>query len=56
MNQQSGVRKKKAGMWAAVGGILAAAVITTAAVTPAKAADAPKKQNKPNIVVIWGDD
>jgi len=43
-------------MWAAVGGILAVAAMTTTAVEPAKAADAPKQPKKPNIVVIFGDD
>jgi arylsulfatase len=43
-------------MWAAVGGILALAAMTTTAVAPAKAADAPKQQKKPNILIIWGDD
>jgi len=50
------VLKKKAHMWAAVGGILAAAAMTTAAVAPAQAADKPKQTTKPNILVIWGDD
>jgi len=50
------VVKKKAHMWAAVGGILAAAAMTTAAVAPAQAADKPKQTTKPNILVIWGDD
>jgi len=43
-------------MWAAVGGILAAAAMTTAAVAPAGAADAPEQQKKPNILVIMADD
>src|SRR5512146_2081964 len=55
MDQEQTVRNSKARMWAAVGGILAAAAMTTAATAPAKAADAPKQQ-KPNVVVIWGDD
>ncbi len=55
MNPQRAVRSK-ARMWAAVGGVLAMAVITTTAAVPAKAADAPKLQKKPNILVIWGDD
>ncbi len=50
------VRNSKARMWAAVGGILAAAAMTTAAVAPAKAADAPTQSKKPNILVIMGDD
>jgi arylsulfatase len=43
-------------MWAAVGGILAAAAITAAAVTPVRAADVPKQTKQPNILVIFGDD
>jgi arylsulfatase len=54
--QQTTIRKSKAGLWAAVGGILAAAVMTTATVTPVSAADAPKQQKRPNILVIFGDD
>jgi len=50
------VRNSKARMWAVVGGILAAAAITTAAATPAGAADAPKQTRQPNILVIFGDD
>ncbi len=46
----------RAHMWAAVGGILAAAAMTTAGAAPAKAADAPKPTKQPNILVIWGDD
>ncbi|BCS52879.1 arylsulfatase [Geobacter sp. SVR] len=42
-------------MWASVGGVLAAAVITGTAAT-AQAADAPKQVKQPNIVVIFGDD
>jgi arylsulfatase A-like enzyme len=53
MNQQ---QRNKAGMWAAVGGILAAAAMMTATVAPAQAADAPKQQKQPNILVIMGDD
>jgi arylsulfatase len=43
-------------MWAAAGGILAAAAITTAAVTPVGAADVAKQTKQPNILVIFGDD
>ena len=50
------VKYSKARVWAAVGGILAAAAMTTTAVAPAKAAAAPKQAAKPNILVIWGDD
>jgi hypothetical protein len=42
MKPRQTVRNSKARMWAAVGGILAAAAITTAAVPLAVAADAPK--------------
>ena len=56
MNRQQTVRNSRAGLWVAVGGILAAAVIMTTAVAPANAADAPKQQKKPNILVIMGDD
>jgi arylsulfatase A-like enzyme len=44
----------KAAMWAAVGAVLSATTLMCA--PPAKAADASKQQEKPNIVVIWGDD
>lgn len=50
------VRNSKARKWAAVGGILAAAAMTTAAVAPVKAAEAPRQEKQPNILVIWGDD
>ena len=56
MNQQRTVRNSKARMWAAVGGILAAVAMTTAAVTPAMAADTPKQTKQPNILVIMADD
>jgi arylsulfatase A-like enzyme len=56
MNQHLAVKSSKARMWAAVGGVLAMAAMTTTAVAPAKAADAPKQQKKPNIVVIMADD
>jgi len=56
MNQHLAVKNSKARMWAAVGGVLAMAAMTTTAVAPAKAADAPKQQKKPNIVVIMADD
>ena len=42
---------KKAGMWVAVGSVLAAGVIAT----PQKV-EAQKNNDKPNILVIWGDD
>ncbi len=53
---QTALKHSKARMWAAVGGILAAAAMTTAGAAPAKAADATKPATKPNILVIWGDD
>ncbi len=56
MNKQMIARNNRARMWAAVGGVLAMAAITTTAAVPAKAADAPKQQKQPNIVVIFGDD
>jgi len=56
MKPKQTVRNSKARMWAAVVGILAAAAITTAAVTPVGAADAPKQTKQPNILVIFGDD
>jgi arylsulfatase len=56
MNQLQTVRHSRVGMWAGVGGILAAAAMTTAAVAPAVAADAPEQQKKPNILVIMADD
>ncbi len=55
MNPPRAVRSR-ARIWAAVGGVLAMAAITTSAAAPVKAADAPKQQKKPNILVIWGDD
>jgi arylsulfatase A-like enzyme len=56
MNPKQIVRSSKVQVWAAVGGILAAAAMTTAAVAPAVAADAPEQQKKPNILVIMADD
>ena len=56
MKPRQTVTKSKARMWAAVGGILAAAAITTAAVTPVRAADVAKQTKQPNILVIFGDD
>jgi alkaline phosphatase len=53
--EQKGMKRSKAHLWAAVGGVLASALITTAA-APAKAADTREQTKKPNIVVIWGDD
>src|SRR5512139_3431586 len=55
MNQQP-VKNNRACLWAAVGGILAAAAMTTTAVAPANAADAPKQTKQPNILVIMADD
>jgi arylsulfatase A-like enzyme len=56
MNSKQIVRSSKVHVWAAVGGILAAAAMTTAAVAPAVAADAPKQTKQPNILVIMADD
>jgi arylsulfatase A-like enzyme len=47
--------KRKARKWAAVGCVLAGLTVSAAATT-SNAADAPKQEKKPNIVVIWGDD
>ncbi len=55
MNQQQTVNSR-VGLWTAVVGILVAAAMTTATVAPANAADAPKQQKRPNILVIMGDD
>ncbi len=44
---------RKAGTWAAVGGVLAAGAVMCAA--PQKA-EAKEQKAKPNILVIWGDD
>jgi arylsulfatase len=46
---------KSAGSWAAVGTVLAAAAILSAAPQKARA-DTPEEGRKPNILVIWGDD
>lgn len=54
--QQTTIRHSRAGLWAAVGGILAAAAMTTTPVAPVSAADAPRQQSRPNILVIFGDD
>jgi len=56
MKRQQTVKNSRACLWAAVGGILAAAVMTTAAVAPANAADTPKQTKQPNILVIMADD
>jgi arylsulfatase len=45
---------KKAGTWVAVGAILAAGTIM--ATTPKKAHAKSRQTQKPNILVIWGDD
>src|SRR5512139_2353801 len=55
MNQQP-VKNNRACLWAAVGGILAAAAMTTTAVAPANAADTLKQTKQPNILVIMADD
>jgi arylsulfatase A-like enzyme len=46
--------KRKALKWAAVGCVLAG--LTVSAATTSYAAATPKQGNKPNILVIWGDD
>ena len=46
------VSLRKAGAWAAVGGVLAAGAVMCAAPQKAEAQQA----EKPNILVIWGDD
>ena len=54
MKQNEGL-KRKARRWVAVGCVLAGLTVSAGA-TPAKAADAPKKAGKPNILIIMGDD
>ena len=56
MNRQQTVKNSRACLWAAVGGILAAAAMTTTLVAPANAADTPKQTKQPNILVIMADD
>lgn len=56
MDKEKGTIRNKAAAWAAVGGILAAAAMTTAAVAPAHSADNPKQTEKPNILAIMTDD
>ena len=56
MNRQQTVKNSRACLWAAVGGILAAAAMTTTAVAPANAADTPKQTKQPNILIIMADD
>jgi arylsulfatase len=56
MNGQQTVKNSRACLWATVGGILAVAAMTTTAVAPANAADAPKQPKQPNILVIMADD
>src|SRR5512139_2006438 len=55
MNQQP-VKNNRACLWAAVGGILAAAAMTTTVAAPANAADTPKQTKQPNILIIMADD
>lgn len=45
---------KSAGVWIGVGAFLASATIFT--VLPAKVIAKPKEEQRPNIVIIWGDD
>ncbi len=56
MNGKEIVRNSRVHVWAAVGGILAAAAMTTAAVASAGGADAANQTKRPNILVIMGDD
>jgi arylsulfatase A-like enzyme len=56
MDRQHTTRCGRAGLWAAVGGILAVIAMTTTAAPPIQAADTPKQQQKPNILIIMGDD
>lgn len=58
MEKEKLTGRTKAGAWAAVGGVLIAAMIMTTAPTLTRSADAANAtdQKKPNIVVIWGDD
>ena len=56
MNRQQTGKNSRACLWAAVGGILAAAAMTTTVVAPANAADTPKQTKQPNILVIMADD
>jgi arylsulfatase len=48
--------RRKAVAWAAVGSVLTAATIVGAAPILTKTAEAAQPTQKPNIVVIWGDD
>lgn len=45
---------KSAGIWVAVGAFLALGTIIT--ILPAKVIADPKEAQKPNIVIVWGDD
>jgi arylsulfatase len=58
MEKEKLTSKTKAGAWAAVGGVLTAAMIMTTAPALTRSADAANatEQKKPNIVIIWGDD
>jgi arylsulfatase A-like enzyme len=58
MEKEKLTGRTKAGAWAAVGGVLTAAMIMTTAPTLTRSADAANAtdQKKPNIVVIMADD
>jgi arylsulfatase A-like enzyme len=58
MEKEKLIGRTKAGVWAAVGGVLTAAMIMTTAPTLTSSTDAANaaEQMKPNIVVIMGDD
>ncbi len=51
--KNSNASLRKAGTWAAVGGVLAAGAVMCATTQKAQAQ---QKTGKPNILVIWGDD
>jgi len=57
MDKEKLTGRTKAGAWAAVGGVLTAAMIMTTAPTLTRSADAANAADKkPNILIIWGDD
>jgi arylsulfatase A-like enzyme len=56
MEKENLTSRTKAGAWAAVGGVLTAAMIMTTAPALTRSADAANAADKPNIVIIWGDD
>jgi arylsulfatase A-like enzyme len=56
MEKENLSSRTKAGAWAAVGGVLTAAMIMTTAPALTRSADAANAADKPNILVIMGDD